>query len=171
VLRRVALAVAATFLGLVAIFAATGCGNGSPRTVDTTPLPRGNSPALTGLGATASVWHSTHAPGYAALVTDSRQRVTGYVATISPRRLADAETLVLNDLPADSRASTPRLVVGDEATKCEVVVFTSATLARVLGANGTVVALFQTDAATSMDTTKISHVTVVYGDQADPYRC
>jgi hypothetical protein len=163
------MAMLATF---AATFAAAGCDAGSPRGIDATPLPRGESaPALTGLGATASVWRAGHAPGYATLITDGRQRVTGYLATISPRRLADAEALVRNDLPPDATASAPRLVVGDEATKCEIVVFTSRTLARVLGDGGTVVTLFQTDAATSMDTTRISHVTVTYGDQTNPYRC
>jgi len=161
-----------TLLAVAATFAAAGCDAASSRGVDATPVARGESaPAFTGLGTSASVWRTAHAPGYATLITDGRQRVTGYVATISPRRLTDAEALVRNDLPADATASAPRLVVGDEATKCEIVVFTSTTLARVLGDGDTVVALFQTDAATSMDTTRISHITVTYGDQTNPYRC
>ncbi|HEY7175351.1 MAG TPA: hypothetical protein VH442_10575, partial [Micromonosporaceae bacterium] len=88
---------------------------------------------MTGLGTTIDVWRSHHQNDGAQPVTDAAGRVIGYVATISPRSLADAELGVRADLPADAVAAPARLVVGVEGTKCEIITYTSAALGRALG--------------------------------------
>jgi hypothetical protein len=137
------------------------------------PTSQATSSALTGLGGTIAVWRSHHETDGAQPITDKAGRVIGYVATITPRSLADAESGVRADLPADAVATPARLVVGVEGTKCEIVTYKSATLGRALGGpHGDVVrAGFQTDAATTMDTSRITRVTVVSGNQDIAYGC
>src|SRR5215475_7977273 len=125
-----------------------------------------------GLGGTAAVW-AVHHGNDVTPVVDGHGLVEGYTATFAPRPLADAVASVRAELPEDATATPPRAVAGIQGTKCEIVQFTSAKLGRLLGGRdgSHVMAAFETNAATSMDTNRISQVTVVSANQNIPYGC
>jgi hypothetical protein len=130
------------------------------------------SPAAHGLGDTAAGWSARHDRGVTPIV-DARGLVDGYTATFTPTPLSNAVANVRAQLPPDATATPARLVEGIEGTKCEIVEFTSASLGRILGGRdgSHVLAVFETSAATSMDTTRISQVTVVSANDNIRYGC
>src|SRR5215468_1935592 len=125
-----------------------------------------------GLGGAAAAWAAHHGHDVTPVV-DANGLVEGYTATFAPRPLADAVASVRAELPEDATATPPRAVAGIEGTKCEIVEFTSAKLGRLLGGRdgSHVLAVFETSAATSMDTNRISQVTVVSANQNIRYGC
>jgi hypothetical protein len=129
--------------------------------------------AVTGLGATESVWRAHHDTTYSSVLFDPAGRVEVYVVTMSARPLAQAVALVTQDLPADAKASAPSLVEGIEGTMCEIVEFTSPTLSDVLGGEhgGDVMAVFAAESAVDMDTTAIARAVVVSGNEQWPRQC
>jgi hypothetical protein len=144
------------FLALLIVVLVVGCSSAAP--------------ALTGIGASRDQWHKHHGAGYADVLTDSKGHVDGYVLTMTPRSLAAAEAVVRADLPADTTAGTARLTVGIEGTKCEIVGYSSPTLRHVLG-SAAVTAVFQTAAAITMDTSRITHAVVSSAITGLPQQC
>jgi hypothetical protein len=143
-----------------ALFCVAACGDTSPN-------------AWTGLGAPSAVWKTHHDGAYSSVLTDWAGRVSGYVLTLAPTPLDQATAQVRRDLPADTTASPARSMVGIEATKCEIVEFHSVTLQRVFGEErgGDVIAAFEAENATVMDTDRIVHVVVVSGTENIPQGC
>lgn len=115
--------------------------------------------------------HDWKAPsGVSDVLTDKSGHVTSYEVTMPPQSLASALALVLRQLPSNTAAAAPQLVVGDEATKCEIVDLTSPTLGRTLGSPHAM-AIFQTDAAVTMDTNAITHALVASSVSGLPRAC
>lgn len=140
--------------------AATACGSSAPD-------------AVTGLGGTVSAWNGRHGPEYSSVVADPAGRVEAYVVTMSPRPLAQAEDLIRRDLPADTTAAAPVLGHGVEGGVCEIVVFTSPTLAKRFGdaAGARAVAAFSAANATVHDTARVARAVVTSGVQHLPAAC
>ena len=156
---------------------APGCASPSGR-AHRAPSATGSTPYVTGLGSTLAVWNAHHSAAGATVLTDPRGRVDGYVLFVPPEPLADAIARVRADLPPDATAGAPEPAEGVEGTKCEIVEFRSETLGRLLGNDGDgngdsdkVMAVFETAAATTMDTASIAQITVVSGHAQLPRRC
>ena len=156
---------------------ASGCASPSGR-AHRAPSATGSTPYVTGLGSTLAVWNAHHSAAGATVLTDQRGRVDGYVLFVPPEPLADAIARVRADLPPDATAGAPEPAEGVEGTKCEIVEFRSEALGRLLGNDGdgsgdsdTVMAVFETAAATTMDTASIAQITVVSGHAQLPRRC
>ncbi len=130
-------------------------------------------PDLTGLGATKTTWDAHHASGQATVITDHAGRVDGFLLVLPAGTLTAAEARVRRELPADATAGPPALLVGIEGTRCEIVDFVSPTLRRALGGDhgDRVMAVFETDAATVMDTNLITQASVVSANAGFPRRC
>lgn len=162
--------VIASMLALMLATTLAGCSSGSgPATV---PSPSAAS-GLLGLGAPLGIWQQRHSAGYADVLTDAQGRVESYVLTMSDRTLAKAVTRVRADLPPDATSGPPQLVEGIEGTKCVLVDFTSPTLGRALGGRrgAEVLAVFQTQAAITLDQRRISHAVVISGNEQRPRQC
>jgi hypothetical protein len=157
-------------VGATVAVALGGCAS-RPAGTAGSPAPSPSGPS--GLGAARTVWDAHHGAGYSSVVTDSSGRVQGYLLVVTPRRLDDAERLVLADLPPDAVAGAPQTGHGVEGTVCEIVEFTSPTLGRVLGGphGDRVTAAFQTDAAIVMDPTRITHIVVASANEGLPSAC
>ena len=132
-----------------------------------------SGPNLTGLGATKAVWDAHHTSGHATVITDHAGRVDGFLLVLPVGTLVAAEARVRQELPSDATAGPAVLMVGIEGTKCEIVDFTSPTLRRALGGDhgDRVMAVFETDAATVMDTNLITQASVVSANANFPRRC
>jgi hypothetical protein len=127
----------------------------------------------TGLGATRDAWAAHHGAGYSSVLTDAAGHVEGYLLTMGARSLDQAEALVRRDLPADATTSTARLTSSTESARCEIVEFTSPTLGRLLGGGhgDQVMAAFQSENATILDTARITRAVVVSGNEGLPRQC
>ncbi len=133
----------------------------------------GSAPIRTGLGAPPGAFHAHHDARYSDVLTGDRGTVDGYILSVPAQPLAAVEALVKRDLPGDAAIGPARRVVGIEGTTCDIVHFSSAALGKLLGGKrGTdVMAVFQTQAAVTLDTARISHAVVISGNENRPEQC